>query len=159
VRLLCDEMLAGLGRWLRAAGYDTEIVMPRTADRLVRRRAIETRRRLLTRDRALARVVPGAVLLTADGLDAAASEAAALAGIDWLHAPLTRCLLDNAALVPASPEQRARVPANMRGPECEVRACPVCERVYWPGRHVQRMLARLAGWRESAESCVRGRGG
>ena len=25
VRFLCDEMLVGLGRWLRIAGYDTAI--------------------------------------------------------------------------------------------------------------------------------------
>jgi uncharacterized protein len=25
LRFLCDEMLRGLGRWLRAAGYDTVI--------------------------------------------------------------------------------------------------------------------------------------
>jgi hypothetical protein len=40
-RFLCDEMLHGLGRWLRAAGYDTVIAesgippnpCPRAADR------------------------------------------------------------------------------------------------------------------------------
>lgn len=32
-RLLCDEMLIRLGRWLRAAGYDTAIATARGADR------------------------------------------------------------------------------------------------------------------------------
>ena len=33
MRLLCDEMLARLGRWLRAAGYDTEIATGGASDR------------------------------------------------------------------------------------------------------------------------------
>jgi cobalamin biosynthesis Mg chelatase CobN len=32
VRLLCDEMLKGIGRWLRAAGYDTAIAASSTSD-------------------------------------------------------------------------------------------------------------------------------
>ena len=32
VRLLCDEMLKGIGRWLRAAGYDTAIAQDGVAD-------------------------------------------------------------------------------------------------------------------------------
>jgi uncharacterized protein with PIN domain len=32
VRLYCDEMLTRLGRWLRAAGYDTAIAESGLAD-------------------------------------------------------------------------------------------------------------------------------
>ena len=32
VRLYCDEMLSRLGRWLRAAGYDTAIAESGLAD-------------------------------------------------------------------------------------------------------------------------------
>lgn len=32
LRLLCDEMLKGIGRWLRAAGYDTAIAQDGVAD-------------------------------------------------------------------------------------------------------------------------------
>jgi uncharacterized protein with PIN domain len=33
LRFLCDEMLAGLGRWLRIAGYDAAIAGPGRRDR------------------------------------------------------------------------------------------------------------------------------
>ena len=33
LRFLCDEMLAGLGRWLRIAGYDTAIASGGRRDR------------------------------------------------------------------------------------------------------------------------------
>ena len=52
--LLCDRMLIRLGRWLRAAGYDTEIAADAIADRLLLDHAIREGRLLLTRDRKLA---------------------------------------------------------------------------------------------------------
>ena len=33
MKLLCDEMLKGLARWLRAAGHDTELAEDGTSDR------------------------------------------------------------------------------------------------------------------------------
>jgi uncharacterized protein with PIN domain len=75
VRLLCDEMLKGIGRWLRAAGYDTAIARDGTADDELLARARAEDRILLTCDRALAaRGAPAAVvLLASESLDEAAA--------------------------------------------------------------------------------------
>jgi uncharacterized protein len=54
VRFLCDEMLRGLGRWLRAAGFDTVIAEQRLPDRVLARRSAEEDRVVLTKDRHLA---------------------------------------------------------------------------------------------------------
>ena len=51
MKFLCDEMLAGLGRWLRAAGYDTEIAETQMEDSKILDRAMREKRFLLTRDR------------------------------------------------------------------------------------------------------------
>jgi uncharacterized protein with PIN domain len=56
-RLLCDEMLRGLGRWLRAAGYDTVIAKGGLPDRTLAERRTEEDRVLLTKDRDLAATV------------------------------------------------------------------------------------------------------
>ena len=53
-RFLCDEMLHGLGRWLRAAGYDTVIAKGGIPDRELARRCAGEDRILLTKDRHLA---------------------------------------------------------------------------------------------------------
>jgi hypothetical protein len=58
-RFLCDEMLHGLGRWLRAAGYDTVIATRGLSDRELAARCAEERRVLLTKDRHLAAMVTG----------------------------------------------------------------------------------------------------
>jgi hypothetical protein len=146
-------MLRGLGRWLRAAGYDTTIADGGASDGDVLARAVREARVLLTRDRRLAaRARTAAVLLHPGGLEAEAAQVRAALGIDWLHAPFTRCLLDNTPLTPAGAAQRAAVPERARalgGPLC---GCPVCGRVYWPGSHVRRMLGRLGAW-QAAGSC------
>lgn len=154
-RFLCDEMLHGLGRWLRAAGYDTAIAGPGLPDHQVLRQALDDNRVLLTCDRALAERRPArgrALALTASGLDAGAAELRRKLCVDWLHAPFTRCLLDNAPVRPADPAARSRLPAKARALPGPVTTCPVCARLYWPGSHARRMLARPSTWQDQAQA-------
>lgn len=147
-RLLCDEMLHRLGRWLRAAGYDTAIAGGGLADREVLALAAAEARVLVTRDQALAaRARVSVVGLGSDDLDACAGELRTRLGIDWLRAPFSRCLVDNTPLVPATAADRERLPAGVWAPDQGVTACPSCGRLYWPGGHERRMRARLAGWK------------
>jgi uncharacterized protein with PIN domain len=150
-RLLCDEMLRGIGRWLRAAGYDTLIARSGSADTDLLALAAATGRILLTCDRTLAEL-PGhgaeVVILASEGLDAAADELRRRLGIDWLRAPFSRCLVDNAPLRPASARELAQVQESARRADETVSACPECARVYWSGSHVRRMRARLERWQQ-----------
>jgi predicted nuclease of predicted toxin-antitoxin system len=91
VRLLCDEMLRGLCRWLRAAGHDTLIARGGTADQDLIAFARAERRILLTCDRELARLAGDAakvLALATEAPDQAACELRARLGLDWLAAPL-----------------------------------------------------------------------
>lgn len=146
MRLLCDEMLAGLARWLRAAGHNTELAAPRMADRDLIAWARAEHRLLLTRDRSLAALCPDIALLLPEPLDAQAARLTQALGLDWKHAPFTRCLRDNTPLRPARTQDLAGLPdgtASMPGP---FSTCPECGRLYWPGSHVRRMAARLGQW-------------
>jgi uncharacterized protein len=147
-RLLCDEMLRRLGSWLRAAGYDTEIAGNGMPDREVLRLCAEEARTLVTRDRSLAgraRWSGRVLLLTSDAIPEQAAVLRA-AGIDWLHAPFTRCLIDNTPLAPASETDAERIPSSSRALPGPLRTCPACRRVYWPGSHLRRMERVLRGW-------------
>ncbi len=96
-KFLCDEMLWGLGRWLRAAGYDAATAGQGQADGELLRRAGAEGRVLLARDRALAARAGADVVVVAlgsEGLDAGARELRARLGINWLRAPFTRCRVD-----------------------------------------------------------------
>lgn len=153
--LFCDAMLAGLARWLRAAGYDTGLAPVGAMDRAVLDACRTQSRILVTRDRHLAAHAGkgnAVVLLTVDGLDAQAAELTAALGIDWTRAPFTRCLVDNTPLHDATPDERTRVPLRARDLPGPFRACPACGRVYWPGSHVRRMQARLEQWHARARS-------
>ena len=149
VRFLCDEMLAKTGRWLRAAGYDTAIAVPGADDCAIIAVAAAEQRVLLTRDRELAAFAARRVAVAAlarGEVDAAALELRDRLGIDWLRAPFTRCLVDNAPLRPAAEAERAAMPPRARAVGGEVNAGPECGRLYWPGSHVRRMQAKLAAW-------------
>lgn len=150
MRLLCDEMLAGLARWLRAAGHDTALAAPGTPDAAVLEQCRAEGRVLVSRDQQLAReagpTLPS-VLLRGEDMDEHARALADALGLDWTFAPFTRCLVDNAALRPADESDLARVPAQSRALPGPFRACPCCGRVFWPGSHVRRMNRQLARWR------------
>ena len=152
MRLLCDEMLGRLGRWLRAAGYDTLVAEPGSDDRHLFQTAIADQRLLLTRDRGLAaRTGAGrhVVVLDADGVPAQAREVVRRLAVDWLHAPFSRCVVDNAVLREAAHAEVEAAPPLVRAMGGPFLACPRCGRLYWEGSHHRRMLARLRSWRGS----------
>jgi len=139
VRLLCDEMLARLGRWLRAAGYDTEIAEGGASDRALVAHCAAEARTLLTRDRHLA-------------------EVAAARALPLLHCPRApsrrkrgRCDMVSAstgntpvhplpgrqrAARPGSARSRGAVSAAIGRRRRATGAMPNCARLYWPGGHV-----------------------
>lgn len=150
MKLLCDEMLKGLARWLRAAGYDTELAEDGEADRSLLARARQSGRLLITRDRKLLefRHASDSVrLIQCTGIDHCARTLSRQLAIDWLYRPFSRCLLCNTPLLSVRPEQTAlrdRAPQDVRhGP---LFCCPQCQRIYWSGSHVRRMQARLNTW-------------
>ncbi len=149
MRFLCDEMLAGLGRWLRAAGYDTALADPGTGDRRLLERARAEGRLLLTRDRRLIEMRDAsgrAVVLLGNNVDECARELTGRLGLDWHHRPFSRCLVCNALLETAGEHLRSRLPERARAPPGPLTVCPACGRLYWPGSHVRRMQRRLASF-------------
>jgi uncharacterized protein with PIN domain len=150
---LRDEMLRGLGRWLRVAGYETVIAAGGLSDRLLARRCAEEDRVLVTKDRHLATTVSGiapVVLLPGNSIDEAARALRIALGIDWQHAPFTRCLVDNQLLEAAPLCSATRVPERSRAPGGPLQVCPECGRLYWPGGHLRQMRQRLAAWQQEA---------
>ena len=147
MKLLCDEMLKGLARWLRAAGHDTELAYDGEPDRELIARARDTQRLLLTRDRKLlehrnAKEI--VCLLACNALDDCASELHTRIGINWLYKPFTRCLQCNTPLDPYELNGKELVPEDVKdGPLFQ---CPVCERIFWEGGHVKRMRKKLYAW-------------
>lgn len=148
LRFLCDRMLAGLGKWLRAAGYDTVVADHGAGDTHLLERARREGRILLTCDRRIEKERPPlrqpVVVLASNRIDAAGAELTRRLGLDWQRHVFTRCLCDNALLRPATSAEMQRVPEGCDGRA--VMVCPLCHRPYWRGSHTARMQARLAGF-------------
>lgn len=145
-RFLCDAMLSGLGKWLRAAGYDTAFAPARHVDSILVRMAYEERRLLLTCDRKMLEIRDANAVtrvLQAQGLDRQAAELTSVVGIDWLRAPLSRCLICNGILQMAAERALRQVPKKARASGGPFTYCPTCGKTYWPGGHHDRILKRL----------------
>lgn len=145
-RFLCDEMLQRLGRWLRAAGYDTAIAAASVDDRELVLQANADARLLLTRDRHMARFRNGQgriVLLEENTLTSEVSELSQRFSINWQFRPFSRCLECNTPLIPATESQRRQLPEGALSVSNEVKFCPCCNKLYWDGSHARRMRHTL----------------
>ena len=148
-RFLCDEMLGHLCRYLRAAGYDALLANGGTSDAELLRQCRAEGRQFLTRDGLVRehKAAQGvALILPHEDLDRLAALLGQYYRLDWLAHAFTRCLEDNAPLVPADAAASARVPADVRRPGEPLYCCPQCGRIYWRGSHHKRMRQRLTAW-------------
>lgn len=150
MKFLCDEMLKGLARWLRTAGYDVVMEPDGTGDRPLIERALEEERLLLTRDRTLLEIRHAkrvVVVLEGNGLEDCMREVTRKLGVNWLLNPFSRCSLCNTLLIET--ERPPDFPPDIE----QVFLCPSCHKYYWHGGHVERMRHRLERWQgEFAEN-------
>ena len=89
-------MLQRLGRWLRIAGYDTEIISDGRDDYDVLKLARKENRVLLTCDRAFTDyrdAKKNVVLLETGSLDELARQVSQKGQVNWQFQPFTRCLM------------------------------------------------------------------
>lgn len=148
MRLVCDEMLLRVGKWLRAAGYDTAIAPRGAPDEDVVKLAVVEERLLLTCDKRMMPLLERApvawlMLPTSRARDAVPILIETL-GIDMRFSPWSRCLKCN---VPLEDVARADVDAEWltkAPPERELYRCPSCGQVFWEGSHVRRLDERLS---------------
>lgn len=156
MKFLCDEMLKGLARWLRAAGYDTHVAPDGTRDAELMALARNEGRYLITCDHKLLEFRHAdevVVLVTGSVIEEAATSLCGKVAVDWLHAPFSRCMECNTPLQGATSGQYNEVPPTVIQRELDVWACQGCGRLYWEGSHVTRIRARLEA-RQAMQSCT-----
>lgn len=153
MRFLCDEMMAEVGRWLRAAGYDTKILDPATSDQEIFECAKKEKRLLITRDRHfLGMNDPDklVIYLSCNSTDECIAELSSKLKINWLLNPFSRCVICNSELVVADPAKVVeKVSPDIRSRIEQFWYCPSCQKVYWQASHTDHMLKRLRFWQQS----------
>lgn len=149
MKFLCDAMLGGLAKWLRAAGYDTYYAREGTdvSDGFLTRKALDE----------------GRILLSSDGgfLERGPVRDARVTFLRVPHLPLeeqlrlvadrfalirhqSRCMECNGELDAVPPDTVAgRLPPKVIGAHEEYFLCRGCGRVFWHGSHWERIGGRL----------------
>lgn len=145
-------MLTRVGRWLRAAGYDTMIIDQPLEDRAILELAIKENRLLVTRDKHFLTMHQSerwVIYLHANSLKECIKELSLQIEIDWMQSPFSRCLLCNHLLTPPTESDiNQQVPADVRAISNQFTYCAHCHKVYWNGTHSKRMLKQLHEWHE-----------
>ncbi|MGB9742558.1 MAG: Mut7-C RNAse domain-containing protein [candidate division WOR-3 bacterium] len=148
-RLFCDVMLGTLARRLRLLGIDVRYERGlKSLDAY--RQARADRRIFLTRYYRM-KNLPDVLLLESENVDRQVEQVCQALNIQTEEKKdetgvLTRCSVCNEVLKKISREQaRPAVPFYIYQIHNEFRRCPRCQRVYWPGSHIQKM--RLKGGR------------
>jgi len=146
-RFLCDPSLAGLARWLRAAGYEALVVpdVPghRLPDEALRRGLVlltteaEALDRRIVADGSLAVVWVPSALTMAEQLHLVAVELG-------LGRRPPRCMACGGALVPRPKEDvHPRIPPRTARWKDEYFVCAGCDRLFWRGTHWERIERTL----------------
>lgn len=145
-RFAVDAMLGRLARWLRVLGLDASWEAD-VADADLVRRALDERRWILTRDRALPIEwrVPRVHLVAAEAPLEQLAEVIRAFALDPAQLVLfARCTRCNAPLAEIPREAAAgAVPPRVFETTARFHRCPACGRVYWEGSHVDRMRRTL----------------
>jgi hypothetical protein len=148
-RVLADEMVGRLARYLRFMGCDTTYARGWSDDEIVRR-ARDEDRVVLTRDRQLSRRAAKAVLLTSSRLEDQV-RATWAAFPEWApEVRFERCTLCNGLLEELSPEPLsttgARIPGDRVAAGRLLYQCRDCGHRYWEGSHTDAVRRRLHAW-------------
>ena len=149
MRFLCDAMLGGLAKWLRAAGYDAYFAREGTdvSDRTLTAKALQEGRVLLTSDRGFLERKPvrdgsvGFLLVPHLPLE---DQLGIVVGHFGIVRHESRCMACGGELDVVSREAVADlVPPGVLRDHEGFFLCQDCGRVFWHGSHWHRISARL----------------
>lgn len=145
-RFIADDQLGKLARWMRIIGLDT-LYSQEIEDRELIRAAVEEGRILLTRDTRIAAEPGEAKCLFIESDNWIEQLRQILSAYHLKVSPeklFTRCLLCNSPLSPIGKDDvRERVPPFVFRTQEEFVRCPICDKIYWQGTHVNHVLEKL----------------
>lgn len=145
MRFVADSMLGRLTRWLRLSGYDVEYSSMGLGDAEILDLASKDKRVLLTRDLNLYQGAEkrgvSAVLVESGDIVEQLKQLIDNQGVSLSSTPLfSRCPVCNGEIIAAKKETLEGVlPGSLLRKVKEFWQCSVCEKVYWEGRHWEKI--------------------
>ena len=142
-RFAADEMLGSLAKWLRIMGYDTSYCKG-MEDREITLAASSEGRRLLTRDKDLAKRSTGSTYVESDVLEEQVMQVVQKFDLHF-EQRFTRCAICNGNLDQVEKDSVLdEVPPRSLQMTDEFYRCSSCGKVYWKGTHWKNMMERMA---------------
>lgn len=138
-----DRMLGKLAKKLRLLGFDT-MYLSQIDEEKILELCKQNSRTLITKDRALHRRALkngiNSIIIHSDKWKEQLVELSIYFDLKN-HEKMTRCSICNTPLVEISVEEiRDRVPLYVQDTHNSFFICPVCNKIYWAGSHVQHAL-------------------
>lgn len=146
MKFICDDNLGKLAKWLRTLGYDT--LFSRTiSDSQLLSKALNEDRVILTRDTKLVelKVASKYLLIESDKPLTQLKQVKKEFNLETSEEKLfTRCLLCNTPLTKVEKEKiKDEIPPFVYKTQENFVFCSKCNKIFWPGTHVQKMTERL----------------
>ena len=146
MKFICDDMLGKLARWMRILGLDTYYKRDLPDSKLLKIALVEDRV-ILTRDSKIPKIRNAKNFVwihSSDPLEQVKEVAQKLKLKIEPERFFTRCLECNGVLEKIEKEKvKDKVWPYVYKTHENFVSCPNCNRIYWPGTHLQRMEKKL----------------
>jgi len=146
MKFICDDMLGKLARWMRTLGLDTYYEKDLPDNKLLKI-ALAEDRIILTRDAKIPKIRNAknfVWIYSSDPLEQVKEVAQKLKLRIEPERFFTRCLECNGVLEKIAKEKvKDKVWPYVYKTQENFVSCPNCNRIYWPGTHLQRMEKKL----------------
>jgi uncharacterized protein len=146
MKFICDDNLGKLAKWLRTLGCDT-LFSQTISDKELISVALSEDRIILTRDTKLVQLksVTKYLLIESDKPLEQLKQVKEKFNLKIDEQYLfSRCLVCNTLLEKIEKESiKEKIPPYVYKNQNDFVHCPQCDKIFWPGTHVQRMTQRL----------------
>jgi uncharacterized protein with PIN domain len=147
MKILCDQMLGSLAKWLRIAGFDTFYANNEMTDEELLHIAVKEKRILITRDKELItkskKLTLNVIEITTTDLDRQLQQVLSIININK-KLILTRCSLCNNILKTIDKKEvKNRVPKNVFENKDKFWFCNNCDKFYWNGSHHEKIMKKI----------------
>lgn len=145
-RIICDHSLEDTVHWLRAAGYDVYLPVKRLSDQQLLELAIEDDRILIINKSNIKQIAASSnhvISISSSMIYEQLKEISSNLAIDWLYRPFSRCMVCNTELVKLNISQWIELPLKTQQQCVTSHGCPSCNRIYWAGDQINRMVGQL----------------
>ena len=147
MKLICDQMLGTLAKWLRIYGFDTFYADSKMDDTELINISKNEKRVLITRDKNLLQIARKEKLkvieINTTDIDQQINKVISHVKVVTSKV-LSRCILCNTRIDEIKKDEiKQMVPKRVFDSNEKFWYCPNCKKIYWKGSHYEKMIEKI----------------